>query len=350
MATSVLIPIRCKKCGRLYHVPQSSLEQRAKCRPCGHEFDLPRAEDSSPNFTRTTSAQRNAPQDQRVAKQVAALIARQRHPRFSRRQLLVALSTVSLVGSLLLVVAIVWHSRQTAIAESFQRGDLQHLLPAHESPDFLSIVELVQAVEPSIVQLESEYGCGSGFVLDESGLVVTCQHCLELPGELYVRFADGRREKVLGVKGVCPDHDVAIVRISTLRPVKALPLESRSLQKGEPVVVFGAPQGLSFSVSQGALSALRTGKELIEILRQRPYDGQGKHCFDLAPDTSILQITAAAMPGSSGGPAVNLSGNVVGICSFLLRRDGQQFGFCIGADEIRLVAEGVSSPASTEFD
>ncbi|MGD9634399.1 MAG: S1C family serine protease [Pirellulales bacterium] len=179
-------------------------------------------------------------------------------------------------------------------------------------------------------------------MLDESGLVVTCHHCVEDGAQCTVTFSDGRQEHITGVRGAWPDRDIAIVRISTLRPVVPLALESRSPKKGEPVVAFGAPEGLSFSVSEGSVSALRNGDEVSEILSRPPYNVvRGSDIFHLAGNTSIVQITAAIMPGSSGGPVVNFSGNVVGISAFVLRHDGQQFGFCISAEDIRRAAESL---------
>lgn len=351
MATSVLIPIRCEKCGRLYHVPPSSLEQRAKCRPCGNEFLLPRIQQDPPRGKRKVAAHLNAPQNQQVASQIAALTAvRKSNPEQTRRAYAIG-AAIAATSLALLVFMGVWNYRHAADAANFQRGHFVRLSAPHDAMRFRSVVELVEAIEPSVVQIESADRMGSGFVLDESGLVVTCHHCIENAGECNVTFVDGRRERIIGLRGGWPDHDIAIVQISTLKPMVPLPLETRTSKKGEPVVAFGAPEGLSFSISEGSVSALRTGADLVDILRRPPYNiTRGTDVFHLAPKTSVVQITAATMPGSSGGPVVNFSGNVVGICSFMLRRDGQHFGFCISVDDIRRVADSLDGQVLTALE
>jgi S1-C subfamily serine protease len=340
MATSVLIPIRCKQCGRLYHVPPSSLERRAKCKPCGHQFELPRAQTEPTDGRRKIPAHQSAPRDRFVASQIAAMTAVPFDQRTRRkRQLMAVGGTIAALGLLLAIVGLV-NRRQSAEAAKFQRGHFVRLSEPHDGTKFRSVVELVEAIEPSVVQIETAIGMGSGFVVDESGLVVTCHHCVRDTVDGWVTFADGRREKVVRVRGAWPEHDIAIVEITTLTPVVPLSLETRALKKGEPVVAFGAPEGLSFSISEGSVSALRTGKEVAEILVRPPYNvTRGTDILDLAANAAVVQITAAIMPGSSGGPVVNFSGNVVGIAAFGLRHDGQQFGFCIAAEDIRRALE-----------
>jgi S1-C subfamily serine protease len=352
MTTSTLIPIRCGQCGRLYHVPATSLERRARCVPCGNEFEVPSQNPASSRGARKTTAHQSAPQDRLVALQIAAMTSHRRLQRArSFRTTFAASSVVSLVGLCLFAVVCVWIYHHSANAANLRRGNFVRLAAPRGELAFDSVVDLVEAVEPAVVQIKSNLGMGSGFVIDEAGLVVTCFHCVNGAAESTVAFADGRRERVIGLRGAWPDHDIAIVQISTLSTLVSLPLETEPIKKGEPVVAFGAPDGLSFSISEGSISAKRTGKDLIEILSGRPSNEvRGTNYLDLAPSTSILQITAASMPGSSGGPVVNFSGNVVGICSFGLRRDGQQFGFCISVEDICQVAQSFDNNELTSFE
>lgn len=265
--------------------------------------------------------------------------------------MLAACGALAVLGLVLFVTASLMNRQQFVEAANFQRGHLVRLSKPHDSARFSSVVELVEAIEPSVVQIESASGLGSGFVIDQSGLVVTCHHCVEGATDCSVIFADGRRESVVGLRGAWPDHDIAIVKITTLKPVVPLPLETRTMKKGEPVVAFGAPEGLSFSISEGSVSALRTGRDVAEILSRPPYSRiRSVDNSSLAGNVSVLQITAPIMPGSSGGPVVNFSGNVVGIAAFLLRHDGQQFGFCISAEDIRRAVEPLDDTARTAIE
>ena len=90
--------------------------------------------------------------------------------------------------------------------------------------EFRSVTELVESIEPSVVQIETNNGLGSGFVLDETGLIVTCYHCIEDAHEAEVIFDDGRRATVIGVCKTAPELDLAIVSIQAPRRLAALPL------------------------------------------------------------------------------------------------------------------------------
>jgi putative serine protease PepD len=117
-----------------------------------------------------------------------------------------------------------------------------------------SVAELIEAVEPSVVQVETRSGFGSGFVLDESGLIVTCRHCIDTAFEATVVFADGRRAPVTGIVIDSAKADIAVLAIEPIGPLVPLPLATRAPKKGEPIVSFGSPGGLSFSTSEGSVS------------------------------------------------------------------------------------------------
>jgi S1-C subfamily serine protease len=215
-----------------------------------------------------------------------------------------------------------------------QRGRVAKLSTPRDESEFSSVTQLVEAVEPSVVKIESKDGIGSGFVLDPSGLIVTCHHCIDGASDAEIVFANGRRVPILRVVTIAPDRDLAIIEIRPRERLVPLPLAKRRPKKGEPIVALGSPAGLSFTVSEGSVSGLRTGAELSDLA------GVFRNPRGLSPDVTVVQITASTMPGSSGGPVVDFSGNVIGISSFGLNWDGQKYEFCIAAEEIhRLVAE-----------
>jgi S1-C subfamily serine protease len=218
-----------------------------------------------------------------------------------------------------------------AAARNLQQWRVEKLASPQNGPAHASPVSLVEAVEPSVVHIESDTGFASGFVAHESGLVVTCYHCIEDATQASVVFASGRRMEVLGTARISPQHDLAVLVIASHPSLVPLPLADEQPKKGEPIVAFGSPAGLSFSVSEGSVSGMRSAETLARL------PGAFRRSMGLAAGTKLVQITASTMPGNSGGPVLNVAGNVVGVAAFVLRWEGQAYQFCIAAEEIRKV-------------
>ena len=146
-------------------------------------------------------------------------------------------------------------------------------------------------------------GSGSGFVIDESGLMLTNNHVVTLDSDtvaqtLSVKFHNDSKTYSAKVIGRSPIYDVALIKIDA--PGKkfiAMNLgDSDSIKVGQKAIAMGNPFGLDFSVSEGIISA--TGRD---------FSGSS----NLA--SNVIQTDAAVNPGNSGGPLVNSSGEVVGI-------------------------------------
>ncbi|MCC7083641.1 MAG: trypsin-like peptidase domain-containing protein [Pirellulales bacterium] len=166
----------------------------------------------------------------------------------------------------------------------------------------LDLPDLIAKVEPSVVRIDVKGvdgdSLGSGFVVDADGIVATNHHVIAGAKEAVAVFANGETAKVLGTLAMDPKRDIAILKIDkTELPV--LKLAGKLPRKGESVVACGAPRGLSFSYSDGIISAIREGKEAAQYIGEE------------APG-HWLQITAPVSPGNSGGPLVTRSGEVVG--------------------------------------
>jgi putative serine protease PepD len=247
---------------------------------------------------------------------------------------------VILVGLFTAGVLIMIWSRPVDV-ENLERGRVARLSAPLSNLEFRSVTELVEAIEPSVVQIKTNTGLGSGFVLDETGLIVTCYHCIEDAYEAEVIFEDGRRATVIGVCKIAPECDLAILSIRAPRRLAPLPLAGQMPKKGTPIVAFGSPAGLSFTVSEGSVSGLRSGTELFDL--NGPFRGslRGDRGLSLSLDVRLVQITSSTMPGNSGGPVVDFLGNVVGISSFCLNWNGQMLEFCISAEEIRRIANNL---------
>jgi len=192
-----------------------------------------------------------------------------------------------------------------------------------------AFVSVARKVLPSVVQIRTDSGLGSGIVFDGSGDVVTNAHVVADASSFQVTFADGRSHSASLVGGFVPD-DLAVVRVSgaggSLHP--ATFADSAKLQVGDLVMAVGNPLGLQSSVTEGIVSA--TGRTVSE--------GNGV----IIPDA--IQTSAAINPGNSGGALVDLNGNVVGIPT-LAATDPQLgggaapgIGFAIPSNTVRDIA------------
>jgi serine protease Do len=154
------------------------------------------------------------------------------------------------------------------------------------------------------------FGLGSGFVVSADGFIVTNAHVVENAEEITVRFSD-RRELIAKVIGADTRSDVAVIKVEA----KDLPVvkmaDTRKLRVGEWVIAIGSPFGFSNSVTAGIVSA--TGRENLS----------GDPNLDAVP---FIQTDVAVNPGNSGGPLLNMRGEVVGINSQIFSRTGSFAG------------------------
>ncbi len=206
---------------------------------------------------------------------------------------------------------------------------------ARDKP-YASIADLVEAVEPSVVRIsiataEGE-GAGSGYVVDTEGTVVTNYHVVEGATRCTVRFRDDKKAEypVSGVYYLDDKRDIAIIKIDAPKDkLRPLSIAKDIPRKGEELVAFGAPLGLDFTATQGIVSAIRESEELLALGIP---DHQG----------TWLQHSVPISPGNSGGPLVNMKGEVVGMNTMTLTA-GQNLNFAISAKD---VTDGISKKPS----
>src|SRR5204862_6159536 len=105
-----------------------------------------------------------------------------------------------------------------------------------------------------------------------------------------------------------------------------LPLAEKLPRKGDKVAAFGSPIGLSFSASEGIVSAIRTGTELNTML-----PGFGR---DREEHATWVQTTASISPGNSGGPLIDMQGQIVGL-NTLIVSGGNNLNFAISVNDVR---------------
>jgi len=173
---------------------------------------------------------------------------------------------------------------------------------------------------------EARYSLGSGVIIDEEGYVLTNLHVVQRATKVWVQLADGREFEAKPIVGTTRT-DVALLKLippgkETFRAVKFA--KDDDLLLGETVLALGNPFGLGGSVSRGILSSKN---------RRPPLENEP---LDIA---DWLQTDAAVNPGSSGGPLINLRGELIGL-NVAVHREGQGIGFAI---PIKQVAEALSA-------
>ena len=172
---------------------------------------------------------------------------------------------------------------------------------------------------------DTEIGTGTGFLVRE-GVLVTNHHVVDEAFRIEVVLPDERTINAAGIIASDPENDLALLKLPSVG-VKPLPLETSStLEPGDRIFVLGSPLGLSGTVSDGIVAALRP-KGL----------GSAVPGFE---KTSLVQVTAPISPGSSGSPVLNARGAVIGVAMGQLSY-GQNLNFAIPADSlIALMARG----------
>jgi len=179
---------------------------------------------------------------------------------------------------------------------------------------------------------------GSGVILTADGAVLTNNHVVEgSSGNISVTLADGS-EHPATVVGTSPSYDLAVLRMQNVSGLTAATLgKSADLQVGQQVVAIGSPQGLTGTVTTGIVSALN-----------RTVGVQGENGQSVVYNG--LQTDAPINQGNSGGPLVNLDGQVIGINSAIATA-GQSsgsigLGFTIPIDQARRVAQEILDTGS----
>ena len=157
-------------------------------------------------------------------------------------------------------------------------------------------------------------GSGSGFIIDQSGYILTNNHVIEPADRVTVTLADGRVFRA-SVVGTDPAIDVALLRIPAAGNLPVAPVgDSDGLRVGEWVCAIGNPLGYVHSVTVGVVSFL------------------GRKLFDPSLD-AFIQTDAAISFGNSGGPLINSRGEVVGITT-AISPQASNIGFAIPIGQV----------------
>lgn len=180
--------------------------------------------------------------------------------------------------------------------------------------------------------LDKVTGSGTGFIIDEDGYILTNNHVVEGADEITVVLST--KEEVSGeVVGLDPETDLAVVRIDAASAAgRVAPLGiSKDVRVGDWAIAIGNPYGLEQSVTVGVISA--TGRANLNIAGGAPL-------FQ-----NFLQTDASINFGNSGGPLVNIHGQVIGI-NTAINTQAQGIGFAIPMDMARKVYVDIKTRGS----
>ncbi len=203
--------------------------------------------------------------------------------------------------------------------------------PGVLATDLETVREIAKYARQAVVVIEftgrdgQRQGLGSGFILSEDGLIATNLHVIGEARPIRVRLLDGRQFDVVEVHATERSQDLAIVRIdaSDLTP---LPLgDADQLEEGEPLVAVGNPEGLEHSVVTG-VSGVRK-------------DVQGM---------DMIQLAMPIERGNSGGPVLNLDGQVVGLVT-MKSLASENIGFAVAANHLKPLLESPNPVAMSRW-
>ncbi|WP_050476963.1 DegQ family serine endoprotease [Herbaspirillum rhizosphaerae] len=168
-------------------------------------------------------------------------------------------------------------------------------------------------------QEEVPRGVGSGFIISADGYIMTNAHVVEGASEVYVTLTD-KREFKAKIIGSDTRTDVALLKIDASSLPRLVIGDSDKIRAGEWVLAIGSPFGLESTVTAGIISA------------------KARDTGDYLP---LIQTDVAVNPGNSGGPLINLKGEVIGINSQIYSRSGGFMGisFAVPIDEALRVSD-----------
>ncbi|HHU30035.1 MAG: trypsin-like peptidase domain-containing protein [Bacillota bacterium] len=201
-----------------------------------------------------------------------------------------------------------------------------------------AIVRSAERVVPSVVGIVNKaivynmfYGSsvlqtqktGSGVIIDSGGIIVTNNHVIDGADQIFVVLGEGE-EYEAEVVGADSITDIAVLKIDKTNLPSASFGDSSKIVVGETVIAIGNPLGLNYSqtVTIGHISA----KERSITLNQTVFN--------------VIQTDAAINAGNSGGPLVNLKGEIIGINTAKVQQSGVEgIGFAIPSNEVKRITE-----------
>ena len=173
-----------------------------------------------------------------------------------------------------------------------------------------SAISVYEKINPAIVCIDSHVkdgiSCGTGCIIDKSGIILTSAHVVDDGKNLVVTTSNGHDYSAKLIKTFGENKDIAILKIDTPTDLKTVKLgNSEKIKVGQKVLAIGNPFGFNGTLTQGIISRIDYSKNRI-------------------------QTDAAINPGSSGGPLLNRNGEIIGINQAIYNPDNNISNIGIG--------------------
>ena len=186
----------------------------------------------------------------------------------------------------------------SACAQSFEQDEMVN-------------ITVYEKINPSIVAIdgkitEDEFSSGTGCIISSNGLILTSKHVIEGVKSLKIKLHDGTEKDGIVVGQIGGGNDLALIKITPNKPLKPIKLgNSNEVKVGQKVLAIGNPFGFNNTLTTGIISR-------VDVERNK------------------IQTDAAINPGSSGGPLVNSSAEVIGINQSIYNPDNNKSNIGIG--------------------
>jgi S1-C subfamily serine protease len=217
-----------------------------------------------------------------------------------------------------------WTEPASAASPSFSNDEQNNIDIYRSSRDATVNITSIVYREGWFFQMVPERGIGSGFIIKESGEILTNYHVVSGNAQLTVTLADKKVYKAR-VLGRDPRNDLALVKIDAGRKLPYIHLgDSDSLVVGQKVLAIGNPFGLEGTLTTGIVSSLGRSIQAEEGERLE----------------GLIQTDAAINPGNSGGPLLDSHGNVIGINTAIYGQQGNiGLGFAMPINRAKSMLE-----------
>lgn len=176
--------------------------------------------------------------------------------------------------------------------------------------DEMTNISVYEKINPAIVSIDAKIAkgtsSGTGCVINQNGTILTSSHVIMNSDEIIVTIANGEKYRAKVIKSPELSSDITLLKIDTTKPLKTITFgDSKNIKVGQKVLAIGNPFGFNGTLTQGIVSR-------IDYKRNK------------------IQTDAAINPGSSGGPLLNTSGEVIGINQAIYNPDNNTSNIGIG--------------------
>ena len=181
-----------------------------------------------------------------------------------------------------------------------------------------SWVKIVDTVKPAIVVINTENGLATGFFINPNGIIATNHHVIKSAQNILITLQNGESFDKAYLLAEDETRDLAILKVDTIDVCNTPLGNSNDVKVGENVLLVGTPIGFDQTFSNGIISNIRI----------------------LDNGVKVLQTTAPASPGSSGGPLINISGEAIGVMTYGFS-EAENLNFAVSINYLRGMLQNI---------